>query len=292
MIVNREGMGILTTAYSAAFKDGLGRYTSQWDKIATRVPSKTRKNKYGWLGQFPRMEVWAGGRTYKAMSEYDYELVNEKFQAAIKVQRDDIEDDQYGVLSPLFEEMGYAAAVFPEELLFPLLLAGFSNKCYDGQNFFDADHPMGSTTFANMQSGSSSPFYLFDTRRPLKALLFQDRRAFEFRALMNLEDFHTFDTDEFPFGVDGRCVGGYGLWQLAFGSQAGLTQNNFDAAYAAMMKVESDKNRKLGVKPTLLVTGPTNRAAALEVIEVERLANGASNPDYKCVDLLISPWLD
>ena len=48
----------------------------------------------------------------------------------------------------------------------------------------------------------------------------------------------------------------------------------------------------LGVMPNLLVVGPSNRAAAKTVIEAEKNAAGASNINYKAVDIMVCPWLD
>ena len=38
--------------------------------------------------------------------------------------------------------MGRASQVFPDELVFGLLKTGGSTLCYDGQFFFDTDHPV------------------------------------------------------------------------------------------------------------------------------------------------------
>ena len=42
----------------------------------------------------------------------------------------------------MFSEMGQAAVRHPEELVFGLLASGFAASCYDGQFFFDIDHPV------------------------------------------------------------------------------------------------------------------------------------------------------
>jgi len=59
-----------------------------------------------------------------------------------------------------------------------------------------------------------------------------------------------------------------------------------------MMEFKSDKGRPLGIKPSLLVVGPSNRAAARALIETERKADGGDNPNYKAVELLVVPWLE
>ena len=41
----------------------------------------------------------------------------------------------------MFEEMGRAAATHPDELVFETVANGFTEECFDGQPFFDTDHP-------------------------------------------------------------------------------------------------------------------------------------------------------
>jgi len=57
------------------------------------------------------------------------------------------------------------------------------------------------------------------------------------------------------------------------------------------MSLKADGGRPLGIKPTVLVVPPSLRAAAIEIVKNERLANGASNPNFGVVDLIVSPWL-
>ncbi|MCP5016241.1 MAG: hypothetical protein GY938_13360, partial [Ketobacter sp.] len=49
--------------------------------------------------------------------------------------------------------------------------------------------------------------------------------------------------------------------------------------------------KQLGVMPKLLVCGPSNRDAALEVVKAERKANGATNTNRNVVDVLVTPYL-
>jgi len=58
-----------------------------------------------------------------------------------------------------------------------------------------------------------------------------------------------------------------------------------------MQSLKADGGRPLGIKPTVLVVPPGLRAAAIEIVKNERLANGASNPNFGVVDLIVSPWL-
>ena len=291
MIVNKSNLSIIFTAFKTAFNAGFRDATPQWQRIATLVPSTTKEEKYGWLGQFPRLREWVGDRQVKSIALHDYSIKNKKFEATIAVPRDDIDDDSYGLMAPLFQEMGFAAATHPDELVFTLLASGFTTACYDGQYFFDTDHSVNATSVSNMQAGSAEPWYLLDTRRPLKPLIFQKRRDYALKSLVSLEDEQVFMTDEYRHSIDARVNAGFGFWQLAFGSKAALDQTNFNAAYAAMLAFKSDEGRPLGIIPNILVTGPANRAAANALLEAQFNSNGSSNTNYKSVELLIVPWL-
>lgn len=292
MIINQSNLSDLFKAYNAAFNQGFRDAKPMWQNLATEVPSATKENHYAWLGQFPKLREWLGDREVASMEAFDYTIKNKKFESTVGVPRDDIEDDTYGVYSPLMKEMGFAGATHPDELVWPLLANGINTPCYDGQYFFDVDHPVNGASVANIDNaGANTYWYLIDASRALKPLIFQKRRDYAFRALVNLDDDSIFMTDQFKFGVDARANVGFGFWQQAFASNQALTGTYFDNAYKAMMAVKSNQGRPLGIKPTHLVVGPSNRAAALATIEVDRLANGASNPNYKTVEVIVSPYL-
>ena len=130
-----------------------------------------------------------------------------------------------------------------------------------------------------------------DATQALLPIIFQDRRPFDFKALDDLDNEHTFTNNEFLFGTDGRCNVGYGFWQTAVGSKAALTTANYEAAVSAMLGLTKSNGEPLGVSPTLLVVGKGNRAAAKKLIEAVNNDAGASNIYYKDVDVLVSPYV-
>lgn len=67
-------------------------------------------------------------------------------------------------------------------------------------------------------SGYPNEWFLMDTTKPVKPLVFQRRKPPEFVALDNPNDQNVFMKREFIYGVDSRDNAGYGLWQLAYGS--------------------------------------------------------------------------
>jgi phage major head subunit gpT-like protein len=289
----------LRTGFSKAFQDSLTATPTDWAKVATKVPSSSASNTYGWLGQWPGFREWVGERVVKDMAAQAYQIQNKLFESTVAVKRTDIEDDNVGIYTPMFSEQGRAAATFPDQLVFKLLAAGETTLCYDGQNFFDTDHPVypnvdgtgTATTVSNLQAGTSTPWYLLDTSRALKPLIFQERTTPELEAMTATNDEGVFMRDEYRYGIRYRCNAGFGFWQMAYKSKAELDATNFNAALAAMQSLKADGGRPLGIRPTVLVVPPTLRAAAIELVKNERLANGASNPNFGVVDLIVSPWL-
>lgn len=295
MEINSQNLRSLFAAFNASFQNGFAGVTPEWNKIATMVPSSTETENYSWLGEWPDLREWIGDRQVKSLSASSYSIKNKSFESSVGIKRTKLEDDVYGIYAPMFQELGRASAVHPDQLVFQLLQDGFSSTCYDGQYFFDSDHPVGAgasaTTVSNIQTGASNPWFLLDTSRSLKPLIYQKRKDYKFIAMTKDEDEAVFTRDEYRYGVDGRGNVGFGFWQMAFGSKATLDATNFNAAIAAMMAFKSDQGRPLGIKPTVLLVGPSNRAAALEVVKAERDAVGATNINKDVVEPIVCPWL-
>lgn len=296
MIINGNNLAILQRGFKAAFQRGFDNVSSQWNQVATRVPSTTLIEDYGWIGEIPGMREWGGDRQINNLSMHDYSIRNKSFELTVGVDRDRIDDDQYGIYSPMMENMGFEARIHPDKLVFALMAAGFTTPCYDGQYFFDSDHPVlddkgNVTSVSNYQSGAGKPWFLLDTRRPLKPIIFQDRKAANFVLLNQERDENVFMRKTFLYGVDSRCNVGFGFWQMAYGSEADLDATNFEAAFDAMGAFKKDHGEPLGVTPNLLVVGPSNYSKAKKIIEAQLINGGDTNTNYKAVDLLKVPWL-
>lgn len=298
MDISNNSLNALYSAVNAAFQQGQQTYTPTWQRVATLVPSTTAQEDYSWLGEFTRLREWIGDRQIERMKVHDYSVKNKKYEGTQGIPAERIEDDTYGVLMPLFQDMGYAATTHPDELVYALLALGFSTACYDGQYFFDTDHPVidenGETqSVSNMQAGAGKPWFLLDTSRPLKPLIFQRRRDYRLQAKTDAgTSDRVFMADEYLYGVDARVNAGFGFWQQAFASKATLSTANFDSAFASMGALKSDKGRPLGIMPSLLVVGPSNRAAANKVVEAMLIDGGDTNTNYKAVEVLVVPWLE
>mgnify|MGYP001105115073 CR=1 FL=1 len=296
MELNNANLRAAGVGFNAAFQRGLGTAPSLYTRVATIVNSTTASNEYGWLGKAPRFREWIGDRVINAMANHGYTLKNRDFENTIAVDRNDFDDDNLGIYGPLFEELGASARAFPDELVFGLLKNGFASTCYDGQYFFDTDHPVldkdgVEQSVANTDGGAGTAWFLLCTNRALKPIIFQERKKPQFVAKDRPDDDNVFDRAEYVYGVDARHNVGFGFWQFAWGSKQTLNKANYKVAREAMSGLKGDHGRPLGIKPRLLIVPPSLEGQALEIVNAERDAAGATNVYKGTAEILVCPWL-
>jgi phage major head subunit gpT-like protein len=290
-VVNADSLRAMYTGFQTLYNQAFQGVQPLWDRVAMLVPIRDINVQYSWLSEFPELREWVGDRQIKSLSAFSYTVTNKAYEATIGVPREHVEFDRYGLFGPRFSMMGYAAANHPNRLVFDLLAAGFTNTCYDGQFFFDNDHPVGSGIVSNVSTGAAAPWYLVDASKPIMPLVFQRARDYDFTAMDDPQDENVFMRREYVYGVDAFVAAGYGLWQLAWGSKATLDATAFATAYDGMMAFKSDEGRPLGVKATHLIVGPGQANAARKLLMQEYVANGESNIHWKRVELIECPWL-
>lgn len=296
MIINQANLRTLGIGFKSNFQNGLSQAETQWGRIATRVPSGTKEEDYGWLGKIPNVREWLGDRQVQNLQLHEYSIKNKSYELTIGVDRDDINDDNLGVYAPLFQEMGMSVAAHPDTLVFDLLKLGFSTLCYDGQFFFDTDHPVldangVAASVANTDGGAGDPWFLIDDSRALKPMIFQERMPFNFVAMDRPDTENVFMRKEFRYGVDGRSNVGFGFWQFSWGSKQTLNKANYEIARVALLGMKGDFGRPLGIRPRTLVVGPALEKEGLEILNAERDAAGATNVYRGTAELVVVPWL-
>lgn len=291
MIINQAALGAIYKSFRTIFNETFDGLETLFQRVAMVVPSSVREETYAWLGAFPKMREWIGERHVKNLSLHSYNIKNKDWEATIEVDRNDIEDDAIGVYRPIVSELGRAAAVHPDELVFKLLSEGFSTTCYDGQYFFDTDHLVGGSSVSNYGGGTGTAWYLLDISKAVKPLIFQSRRTVEFVSKDRPDNENVFMRKKYLYGVDRRDNAGYGLWQLAYGSKDTLSAANYASARAAMMAFKDDEGKPLGTTPNLLVVPPSLEGEAREILMNERDASGATNKWRNTAELLVVPWL-
>lgn len=291
----------LFTAFKSEFEQGKSEAAPQFKKIASVIKSTSASNTYGWLGKFPSLAKWIGDRNIQSMKSQAYTITNDDYESTVGVDRNDIEDDNLGVYSPIFKEMGNAAAIHPDEMIFPLLAAGFTTLCYDGQDYFDVDHPVYpkadgtgvAVSTANMAEDvayEGEAWYVLDTSKALKPLIFQERKKPNLLAMTKMDDEAVFTRKEYRYGVDCRDAAGFGFWQLAFANKRALTPDNLWDSIEKMRSFKADGGRKLGIKPTMLVVPASMEKQATRMLEREMESN-SSNELKGRVELLVADYL-
>ena len=282
----------LRTGFKTDFKRGIGKVDPSWKKFATKVNSTTLIETYGWLGDFPRFRKWVGAKVIKRMAEKAYQLINDDFEVTRGIPKKQIQDDNLGLWAVQVEGWGEESAALPDRLCYDALAAGHLNECYDGQNFFDTDHPMGGGIASNMSApGASQPWYLLVTVKSLKPILLQEREAPHFHMVTSMEDTEVFKTGEYLAGGEARYGAGYTYWQLAYRSTQPLNAANYIAAFDTMLTYTDDEGEPLQLMPDTIVVGRSNRQLAKELFEKANLTGGESNINYKDVEILFSQRL-
>ncbi len=153
--------GLLTKGLRSEFFDRIGKVTTHYQDLSTRIPSTSDSETYRWLGTVPRMREWGTGRLARGLRSESYSVENLKYEATIEVDRDEISDDQTGQIRIRIGELAQRAATHKDYLLAQLLIngsaAGFNS--YDGVPFFSHSHVSG-------QSGTQDNDLAYDASLP------------------------------------------------------------------------------------------------------------------------------
>ena len=301
MLVNKIALSAIFVNLKTTFNNAFAAAPTQWDQIAMLVPSTGKSNDYAWLSNFPRMKKWIDEKSIKALSAFKYSIVNDDWEATVEVDRNDIEDDLLGIYKPQAEMAGFSAKQLPDEIVFDLLNNGFISLCYDGQYFFDTDHPVYpnadgtgvAVPTANMvvdAAYTGEPWYVLDTKKALKPFIFQERKKPELVSMTKTDDEAVFTSKQFRYGVDCRDAAGYGFWQMAFANKRTLNADNLWDCIQKIRQFEADGGRKLGIAPTMLVVPPSLEKLATRLLERELDAN-SSNELKGRLELVVADYL-
>lgn len=316
MDINRENLDTvfrgLRADFNGAYKHG---EDATADILATTVPSNTASERFDWLGDNPEMREWLGPRHLNEFKTFKYEIFPKDYEVTCRVQRNDLNDDRIGIYKLQAVQGGEAARLLKPRLVCDALDAGTEALCYDGQPFFDTEHPVGEdgdidlvSNYLNSGGASAaSPWYLIDPSRVVKPIVVIDREKPTFQAFADYSNLHTFMHKEFLFGASARMGAGYGLWQTCFRNEAALNITNLKATRTAMQDLRSDRKneagrrKKLGIRPTLLVVGAANEDAAIASVKAQYVnsltdptavsASTTVNPVHNAFQIVVVSWL-
>ncbi|MCK3654908.1 head protein [Pasteurellaceae bacterium Macca] len=303
MFKKSEVLKALDAAFRKEFSNGLAHIEPQYKKLAMTIGSNTKVNTYGFLSAFPQMQEWVGKRTIKAMQAQGFSIENKKFEATVGVPRTDIEDDQVGLFRPMMAQMGQSASELPDQLIFALLKTGETTLCYDGQAFFDTDHPFytdvegktAGTPQVNITTGTDADapaWYVFDDKNVIKPLIFQERTKPEFEAKFDPSKSDTvFMEDQYLWGSRYRCAAGFGFWQLAHkAKKTKLNTANLMKVLEKMTTLKADGGAYLNIRPSVLLVPPSLEHTARELVQADQI-NGTSNVLKGRLEVMVSPYI-
>jgi len=105
-------------------------------RIAMISPSTHASEKYGWLGDVPAVREWLGPLHATELAEYDYTITNKNWETSIKLDRNSLEDDSYGMHKDRVATMPKAILEHRWEMIEDLFAAGTTDLAYDAAAFF------------------------------------------------------------------------------------------------------------------------------------------------------------
>lgn len=142
MLINQPTLEAINKGFSRRFQDAYTAQKPMYPALATEIPSSAKSEVHGFLDRIPRMKEWLGEREVANLAAREFEIKNKHFELTLEVDRNDIEDDRLGIYNPMLDLMGQQAAMYPDDLILDLVEGGTSASCFDGQYFFDTDHPI------------------------------------------------------------------------------------------------------------------------------------------------------
>jgi phage major head subunit gpT-like protein len=150
--VTRELVRNTTAGARVIFADAFQAQSGIAGIIATTLPSTQNTETYTWLSEMPQMREFIDERAIRALNEYSYSLRNRTFEATIGIEREALEDDQFGQLRMRVLGLAEAAHSHYDQLVFTLIKNGEVEKGYDGKPFFSAAHKVGGQNVSNLST--------------------------------------------------------------------------------------------------------------------------------------------
>ncbi|MFT9018003.1 Mu-like prophage major head subunit gpT family protein [Acetobacter malorum] len=310
MDINIGNINALTATINKSFNKYIETAAPTFGRFTMTIPSTAGENFYPRLAEMPGLREWVGQRVIHRLAAGGFSIKNRTFEETLGIRREDLEDDQFGILSPAIEQLAADAAEMPDKLVYEALEMGVKTACMDGQYYFDTDHQTYNekgalTGYSNLgvpqgTEAAGPAWYLFCTRRPLKPMIYQPRRPFVVTAKTQITAGNVFSGNEFLWGVDGRCNAGLGMYQFAYRSTRPLNGDTFAAALAEMASQRRKDGSPYGIRPDLLVVPQNLESAGRQLLNGDMVPVEA--PDGKtwipganvwkgACDLLVAPRL-
>lgn len=155
MDLTPANLNAMFTNFSLLYGEGYKGTEPWWRKLATLIPSKSETNTYGWMDKIPKLRKWVGARQVQNVAARSQIVTNVTFELTERVPREKIEDDQYGLYSPLAMQMGQQAAKWPDQTIITDFFSA-NPTGFDGVAFFHDSHPV------DVDAGAGGPLGSYD----------------------------------------------------------------------------------------------------------------------------------
>lgn len=269
MELSPQNLSVLFEGYEMIFNEAMARaaVASHYEQIATIIPSSTRMTLLPFLKRTLQMSEWIDERVLQNLEIASTIIENRSFEGTLGIDLNDLKDDQYGVYNGVVAQLGEAARIWPDRVIFSLLKASATGQAitvgrnfvvnpaigYDGVPFFSANHPQGpagrpGAVQSNINSsGTGAYWFLIDGGGAMKPVMWQTREPFKFVRMNAVTDEQVFMQRRVRIGVDGRANAGVSLWQYAYASNTDLSNpSNYGAALAAAQSTLDDSGQPFG----------------------------------------------
>lgn len=143
MLTRADVPRLMTSGLRTEFFNGYNGVEPTWKQMVLEVNSTKAEETYDWLGDTPALREWIDNRQPSALAEFGFTAKNKDYEATLAVDRNVIEDDQYGQVKTRARMMGENVAKDMEQIFTTFIEAGTTTVCYDGQYYFDTDHSEG-----------------------------------------------------------------------------------------------------------------------------------------------------
>jgi phage major head subunit gpT-like protein len=137
-LVTSDFLSALLTNYRAIFKEQLSQKEREADykPFTLEVQSDRNKESYNWLEAVPAMSEWIDERKVFGISPQFYEITNKNWESTFAVDRNTIEDEQYGMIQGKVRQLADRALAHISASVYKALNLGATDKTYDGVEFF------------------------------------------------------------------------------------------------------------------------------------------------------------
>lgn len=190
MIVKSDIPNLLLAGIKKEFMKSLKIHESDWNQVATLIKSGKSSETYSWLGGVPNLREWKDERITEALLEHDFAIKNYDWESTIAVDRNALDDEQYGQIGIRVRDLADKARKFWGQMIYTLLgqgnsaagaglFAGKTISCYDGLPFFSALHTSGSSGIqSNIATGTALTSAALQTGMTAMQKFVDDKGAF------------------------------------------------------------------------------------------------------------------